>query len=88
MEEKPEGIPFEERICPYLNSPCIKERCLRYQPAQVVELKVGVPIPKEVYMCLDQIMLGQFQGITNLLAASVQGKMGGGIQFPYKKFGG
>ena len=67
-------VPEEEKLCPYLNAHCLKFGCKRYVSTQVVEFKLGVPMPKRIYLCMDAIMLGQLQTMSNLLQALLQGR--------------
>ena len=71
----------EERFCPYFQAPCKKEYCLKYYPTQIIEMKLGMPVPKNTYMCLDLAMIGVLQSISNSMVAFVAGQMqrSGGI---------
>ena len=87
MSEEVKLPPDEERTCPWVNGPCIKEQCLRYYPTQVMKPnKLGMAVPKTVYMCLDMVLVGMLQSLMNLkmseIAAQQQRGGLGGLQIP------
>lgn len=72
-------VRLKDSICPLIGEACPKDPklCGRYQPFNIVEMKLNVPQTRTVHMCVDDALRLTAETILSFLKALVQPPSGG-----------
>lgn len=90
---EPNTVREKDSFCPIFGGVCPRDpkKCGRYQPFNIIEMKLNVPQLKTVYMCVDdsiritcETILARVQGMGGARGSNpLQGLQGGGGRSPH-----